>query len=152
VAQGAETEVRTESGAEQARAGNGQEEIHVEPKRKPEDLLVPLVDEHEAGRIYSPAILRASLWGALLGALLFGWLGAAMANGDLPVAGLGQWAVSGPTLAAVTGGGLGIALGGLTGALIVLYWMPARRLHEHESSHMQQEPAERIVESSPDGK
>lgn len=105
------------------------EQHHVHSDR---DMLVPLVDEQEAGRIYDPSLLHWALWGALLGTVLLGWLGTAMANGDLPIAGLGQWAASGPLLASVTGGGLGIAVGGLIGALLALYRMPALHPEQHE--------------------
>lgn len=113
------------------------------------DILVPLVDEHEAGRIYDPSLLRWALWGALLASLLLGWLGAAAANGDLSIAGLGQWAAAGPLLAAVTAGGIGLALGGLIGALLALFRMPARHPEQHEDEETRPHTApvgeERVV-------
>lgn len=122
MANGTETEIRVEH----------QEADH--PARNERDVIIPLIDEQEAGRIYDPALLHFALWGGLIGALLLGWLGAAMANGDLPVAGLGQWAASGTTLGAVTGGGVGLAAGGLIGALIALYRLPPRSPKDHSHS------------------
>lgn len=90
------------------------------------DLIVPLVDEHEAGRIYDRSIHRLAVLGAVAGAAILGWLGWAVAAGSLPVAGLGQWAASGPLLGAFTGAGLGAAAGGLCGALAALFRLPRR--------------------------
>lgn len=102
------------------------------PPLRTEDIIVPLVDEHEAGRIYDPTITRLGLWGALIGAVLLGVTGYAIAAGSLPIGGLGQWSGTGASGGAVTGTGVGLAIGGLAGALIALYRMPARRLHEQE--------------------
>lgn len=134
-------------------------EIHMqhvasEPRWKEDGVVVvPLVDEHEAGRVYDPSLLRWALWGALFGGLLLGWLGYELADGGWTVTGLGQWAASGTAVGATTGGGLGIALGGLLGALLALYRMPPRRLHQHEQSRMQEKPAARgAIQPSPDGR
>lgn len=99
-------------------------EIHRQGDRV---VVVPLVDEHEAERIYHPRLLRWALWGALAGALLLGWLGFALATGTLALAGLGQWATAGPVAGAVTAGGIGLAVGALVGGLAALLRMPARR-------------------------
>lgn len=116
-------------------------------------VIVPLVDEQEAGRIYHPSLLWWVLWGALLGALLLGWVGFALAEGDWTVPGLGQWAASGTAVGATTGGGIGIALGGLIGALAALYRMPPRRPGKQKKPQQEHARAERvIVEPSPDGK
>lgn len=111
-----------------------------------EDLTVPLVDEHEAGRIYDPSILRWALWGGLLGGLLLGWLGYAVAAGDLPIAGLGQWAANGAAGGAVAGAGMGLAVGGLVGALFALYRMPPRLL---DQNHQEDESERPVNEPSP---
>lgn len=98
------------------------------------DLIVPLVDVQEAGRIYDRSIHRLAVLGALAGALLLGGIGYAVAAGALPVAGLGQWAAAGPALGAFTGSGLGAAAGGLCGGLVALFRLPRRRLGQHETS------------------
>jgi hypothetical protein len=102
---------------------------HDLPSRS-EDLVVPLVDEQQAGRIYDPSIHRWALAGALAGAVLLGLLGWAVAAGVLPLAGLGQWAAAGPAVGAFTGAGLGVAGGGLAGALLALYRLPPRQQPE----------------------
>lgn len=94
--------------------------------RAERDLIVPLVDDQEAGRIYHRSIHRLALLGGLAGAAALGWLGWALAAGAMPVAGVGQWAAAGPGVGAFTGAGLGTAAGGLAGALIALYRLPAR--------------------------
>jgi len=98
---------------------------------RPSDLLVPIVDEQGAGRIYDPSILRLTLAGALVGAVLLGWLAFAIAGG-LPVAGLGQFSAAGAGAATFTGAGIGLALGGLVGGLVALYRLPPRRPMKHE--------------------
>lgn len=119
-----ETEVQPETRTAPVADREAPEESHTRSER---DLLVPLVDEQEAGRIYDSSIHRWATWGALAGALLLGGLGWALAGGALPVAGLGQWAASGTALATFTAAGLGAAAGGLTGALLALYQIPTRR-------------------------
>lgn len=69
---------------------------------------------------------RAFVAGGLLGGVLLGTLGHGVASGWLAVAGLGQWAVAGPAAGAFTGFGVGVAVGGLTAALVSLYRLPAR--------------------------
>lgn len=109
-------------------------------RRSPEspprnDPVVPLVDGPAAERIYDPSIHRLALLGALLGAVLLGVLGHGLAEGWLAVAGLGQWAVSGPLVGAFTGAGLGAAAGGLVGALTALYRMPPRGERAGDGAH-----------------
>lgn len=94
--------------------------------RTERDVIVPLIDEHQAGRIYDPSIHRYAFWTALGCGLLVGWIGFAVAEGGLAIAGLGQWAVSGAAVGAVTGGGIGLAIGGFVGAVVALYRLPAR--------------------------
>lgn len=102
------------------------------PPRSEQDIRVPLVDEHEAGRIYDASIHRWALAGALVLGVALGLLGWAVAAGALPVAGLGQWAAGGPAVGAFGGAGLGVAAGGLAGALLALYRLPPRRPpHRH---------------------
>lgn len=95
-----------------------------------EDVVVPVVDDDKAGRIYHPSIHRWALLAALVGAIVVGWIGYALAAGPLPVAGLGQWAVGGPAVGAFTGAGIGAAAGGLAGALGALYRLPPRHGRE----------------------
>ena len=95
------------------------------PERNP---VFPLIDKQEADSIYDRSIHRMTLLGALVGAVVLGWLGYAVAAGGLPVAGFGQWAGAGPGLGAFAGGGIGVAAGGLLGALIALFRLPHRQL------------------------
>ena len=90
--------------------------------------VVPIVDVHEAGRIYDRSIGRLALIGALLGGVALGVLAYAVATGVWPIAGFGQFAAAGAAPAAFVGAGTGIALGGLTGALLALYRLPQRWL------------------------
>ena len=111
--------------AEHAPDRDGHEEKN-RTARQESDLLVPFVDEVEGARIYDPSILRWALIGAALGALLFGWLAASLAYGNLPVVGLGPFSASGEGVAVSTGGGVGLAVGGLAGALAALFRLPRR--------------------------
>lgn len=90
--------------------------------------VVPIVDVHEAGRIYDRSIGRFALAGALLAGAALGAVAYAIAAGIWPVAGLGQFAAAGTAPATFVGAGVGIALGALTGALIALYRLPPRRM------------------------
>lgn len=98
----------------------------------PQAMLVPLVDDDKAGRIYDASLLRFALIGAFAGGVALGWLGYAIAAGVLPIAGLGQFAASGVGVGSFVGSGLGVALGGLGGAVIALYRLPPRRLAEKQ--------------------
>ena len=89
-------------------------------------LVVPLVDQQEAGRIYDPTILRFAAVGGLLGALVLGVAAWLVGSGSLPVAGFGQFSAAGAGVATFTGSGLGLALGALVGALVALGRPPAR--------------------------
>lgn len=99
---------------------------------RPSDLLVPIVDAQGAERIHDPSILQLTLAGALIGAVLLGWLAFAIAAGGLPIAGLGQFSAAGAGAATFTGAGIGVALGGLVGGLVALYRLPPRRPMQHE--------------------
>ncbi len=90
------------------------------------DLIVPLVDTQQAGRIYDSSLLRFALWGAVAGGFLLGWLAYGLAAGSLPVMGLGPFSAGGNAVAIATGGGIGMAVGALAGSLVALYRMPKR--------------------------
>jgi hypothetical protein len=87
-------------------------------------VVVPLVDEQDAGRVYDRSMLHLALIGAVLAGLLFGALAWALATGSWSVSGLGQFAAAGTAPATFTGAGVGAALGGLAGALVALYRIP----------------------------
>ena len=90
--------------------------------------IVPIVDVHEAGRIYDRSIGRYALVGAVLMGLALGAIAYAIAAGAWPIAGFGQFAAAGTAPATFLGAGVGIALGALAGALVALYRLPPRRM------------------------
>lgn len=94
---------------------------------RPGDVLVPVVDVQDAARVYDRSILWFTLIGLLLGALVLGLLGAAIATRTAPVAGLGQIAAGGSGPAVVASGGLGAALGGCIGGILAMLRLPPRR-------------------------
>lgn len=99
--------------------------------------FVPLHDAPQEHPIYERSLLTFALLGALAGGVVLGWLGYAVAEGGLPVAGLGQFAAAGWGVATFVGAGTGVALGGLTGGLIALLRLPRadRKSHHHENAH-----------------
>lgn len=99
--------------------------LHQEPDAGP--VRVPLRDEALGLRIYDGWILLGALVGALTGGLLLGWVGYALSTGDLAIAGLGQFAASGPAVATFTAAGIGVAAGGLAGALLGAWRLPGAR-------------------------
>lgn len=89
--------------------------------------FVPLHDGAQAHRIYHRSLLTFALAGAAAGGAVLGWLAYAVAEGALPVAGLGQFAAAGWGVATFVGAGVGMALGGLAGGLVALYRLPPRK-------------------------
>lgn len=89
--------------------------------KREEDLIVGYTDENPKGElIYHPVILhQALIWGVVLGVIL-GVLSYLVAYGIIPVADLGQFSASSDWVSAITGAGVGIAMGGLVGGLIGL--------------------------------
>ena len=86
--------------------------------------FVPLTDAVGGHPIYHRSLFTFALIGALGGAAVFAWLGYAVVEGGLPIAGLGQFAAAGWGVAAFVGAGVGVALGGLAGGLVALFRMP----------------------------
>lgn len=97
--------------------------------------FVPLHDALREHAIYDRSLVMFSLLGALVGGVILGWLGYAIAEGGLPIPGLGQFAAAGWGVAAFVGAGVGVALGGLAGGLVALFRMPraekSKGHHEH---------------------
>ncbi len=91
-------------------------QTHPGREEKP-GLPVPLVNEPDHHPVYSRRLLWGALLGAVIGGVIFGWLGYAVSSGPLPVAGLGQFASAGTAVAVFTGAGVGSALGALIGGL-----------------------------------
>jgi hypothetical protein len=111
---------------------NSQDSGDQHSTRKP-GSPVPLIDHVEGRRVYDNSILRLGLLFGIAGAIVFGWMGYALASGAVAIAGLGQWASAGNGPGTLAGASLGAAACGLTGALISLYRMPAREMkHEHQ--------------------
>ncbi len=82
-------------------------------------LLVPLVDHDPEGRlIYHPAIGRGTIWGGLIGGIIFGLLAWLVAEGAVPICGLGQLGAAGNGPAAFLGFSIGSGIGGLVGAVL----------------------------------
>lgn len=90
--------------------------------RREEDL--GYTDENPKGQlIYHPVILnQALIWAAVIGVIL-SVISYLIAYGTIPVADFGQFSASEDWVAAITGFGVGIAVGGLVGALTGLYKM-----------------------------
>lgn len=93
-------------------------------------VVVPLVDEAEGRRIYDPRMLRAAVLGGLVGGIIVGFVGFALAVGWVAVAGLGPWAAAGPGPTTFAAASIGIAVGALAGSLFVLYRLPRRQPSE----------------------
>jgi hypothetical protein len=85
--------------------------------------------------IYRPSLLTFALIGALIGGAAFGWLAYAVAEGSLPIEGLGQFAAGGWGVATFTGAGVGVALGGLAGGLVALFRLPRAQPAKHADAH-----------------
>jgi hypothetical protein len=96
--------------------------------------VVPLVDEAEGRRIYDPAMLRAAVLGGLVGGIIVGFVGFALAVGWIAVAGLGPWAAAGSGPTTFAAASIGIAVGALGGGLFVLYRLPRRQPSEDEET------------------
>lgn len=95
--------------------------LEIEPKKDPRggDHIVGTTNQGPHGKpVYHPAILHYALWGTLIGGILFGLFLYLLAEGILPIAGLGQLAAGGEAPATFLGAGFGIALGGVIGGLI----------------------------------
>lgn len=90
-------------------------------KKREEDLIVGYTDENPKGElIYHPVILhQALIWAIVLGIIL-GVLSYLVAYGTIPFADLGQFSASSDWISAITGAGVGIAMGALMGGLIGL--------------------------------
>ncbi|MGY5849670.1 hypothetical protein [Salegentibacter sp. F14] len=87
--------------------------------KREEDLIVGYSDENPKGKlIYHPIILRQALILAALTAIALGVLSYLIAYGSIPVADFGQFSASSHWVAAITGFGVGAAIGGLAGGLI----------------------------------
>lgn len=78
-----------------------------------------------------------ALIGAFIGGVALGWLAYAVAEGNLPIEGLGQFAAGGAGVATFTGAGVGVALGGLVGGLVALFRLPRAQppKHAHAAHH-----------------
>ncbi len=89
--------------------------------KREEDLIVGYSDENPKGRlIYHPVLLnQALIWAAVVGTI-FGIISYLVAYGTLPLNDFGQFSASSHWVSAITGFGVGVALGGLTGGLIGL--------------------------------
>lgn len=99
--------------------------------------FVPLHDAPREHPIYDRSLVMFSLLGALVGGVILGWLGYAVAAGGLPIPGLGQFAAAGWGVAAFVGAGVGVALGGLAGGLVALFRMPRAQSARQEHVHQQ---------------
>jgi hypothetical protein len=92
-------------------------------------VVVPLVDELPQGRVvYDHSIATLAIVGGVGGAVVLGLLAWMIASGLWAPRDLGQFAAGGPTVAIVTGTGIGVAVGALVGALIAVYRLPAHRM------------------------
>lgn len=84
-----------------------------------EDLIVGNTNyDPEGNLVYDPIIGKLTLWVSLATAVVLGIVAYLVATGVWPIAGLGQFAAAGSSVAVFTGASVGLALGGLTGALI----------------------------------
>lgn len=99
--------------------------------------FVPLRDAPLEHAIYDRSLLAFALLGALTGGLVLGWLGYAVAEGGLPIAGLGQFSAAGWGVATFVGAGVGVALGALAGGLVALFRLPRA---ERKSQHHEHAP------------
>lgn len=87
--------------------------------RTDEDLIVGNTDyDPEGNLVYDPIIGKLTLWVGLATAVTLGIIAYLVATGVWPLAGLGQFAAAGSSVAVFTGFSVGFALGGLTGGLI----------------------------------
>lgn len=97
---------------------NEDKKKHQEMKKTDADLLIPVQDYDPTGkRVYSPAILKKALIGALTAGFLIALLFWLVASGNLPVTGLGQISSADYGAAAFFGFVTGSAVGGLAGSI-----------------------------------
>ena len=89
--------------------------------------FVPLHDAPQAHPVYDRSLHAFALPGAAAGGVSLGWVAYAVAEGGLPVTGLGQFAAAGWGVATFVGVGVGVALGGLAGALLALFRLPGAK-------------------------
>lgn len=97
--------------------------------------FVPLRDAPREQTIYDGSLVTLALLGASAGGIILGWLGYAVAEGPLPVAGLGQFAGAGWGVATFVGAGVGVSLGALAGGLIGLFRMPRAKTGRPDDEH-----------------
>lgn len=106
-----------------------------------EDLIVGNTNyDPEGNLVYDPIIGKLAIWAGIATALLLGILSYLVATGIWPIQGFGQFAAAGPAVAVFTGTSVGLALGGLTGALIGLSKMikkNKRKVAQQEQAYTQ---------------
>lgn len=101
-----------------------------ETTRREEDLVVGYSDKGIEGTVYDPIILKLAVIGAILLGGIFGLLGYLVAEGSWAIVDFGQISAVYTATAAITTAGVGMALGGLIGALVGTY----RMLNKSEKS------------------
>ena len=94
-----------------------------ETKRREEDLKAGYANEGPQVVVYRPVILHAALIGALIFGVALAIAGYLIATGTWAIVDLGQISAPFPGTAAVTFGGVGMAIGGLIGGLYGLFKM-----------------------------
>ena len=111
------------------------------PTHKTEaDLIVGNTNyDPEGNLVYDPIIGKLALWVGIATALVLGIVAYLVAVGVWPIAGLGQFAAAGSRVAVFTGASVGLALGGLTGALIGLSKMVKKNRQRHRRIQPEQE-------------
>lgn len=92
-----------------------------ETSKSEEDLIVGYTNENPMGQpIYDPILLKFALIGALIFGILLGVISYMVARGTWPIQDFSQFSASEDWVAAITGAGIGIALGGLAGGILGL--------------------------------
>nr|WKN38585.1 hypothetical protein K4G66_07705 [Tunicatimonas sp. TK19036] len=110
--------------------------------RTDEDLVVGNTNyDPEGNLVYDPVIGRLALWTGIGTALAVGLISYLIATGLWLIPSFGQFAAAGPTVAVFTGGSVGLATGGLTGALIGLSKMVKKNKEKHPGNPQEREYA-----------
>lgn len=96
-------------------------------KKPGADFILAKPDHDPHGNVfYHPSVLKYAVAGAVAVGIIFGIAGWLLASGIIAVEGLGQIAAGGKDAATFLGFVAGSAVGGLSGSITALFFMPGK--------------------------